>query len=69
MFLIRIKFLIDWRECERGEIKTFKKDTARDLVEQGIAEYVKPKEKKFKKMKGFKAAPKNRMMEGAPVTK
>ena len=69
MFLIRVKFLIDWRECERGEIKTFKKDIARELVEQGIAEYVKPKEKKFKKMKGFKGAPKNRMMEGAPVTK
>lgn len=73
MFLRRVKFLIDWRECMRNEVKTFKKDVARELVEQGIADYAKPKkpkEKKFKKKKkGFKGAPTDKMLVGAPITK
>jgi len=56
----------------RNEVKTFKKNIARELVEQGIAEYAKPKkpkEKKFKKIKEFKGAPSDKMLKGASVSK
>lgn len=72
MFRHRVKFLVDWRECMRDEIKTFRRQDARELVEQGIAEYIKPKkkqEKKFKKKKEFKRAPADKMMVGAPKSK
>lgn len=72
MFRHRVKFLVDWRECMRDETKTFKRNIAHELVEQGIAIYVNPKkkqEKKFKKKKEFRDAPKNTMLAGAPITK
>jgi len=72
MFRRRVKFLIDWRECMRDDIKTVRKNDARELVEQGIAVYVKPKkkiEKKFKKKKEFKGAPSDKMLKGALVSK
>lgn len=72
MFMRRVKFLVDWRECMRDDVKTVRRQDARELVEQGIAEYVKPKkkqEKKFKKKKEFKRAPFNKMVEGALISK
>ena len=72
MFRRRVRFLVDWRECMRDDVKTVRSQDARELVEQGIAEYVKPKkkqEKKFKKKKEFKGAPRNTMIRSAPVTK
>jgi len=72
MFRCRVKFLVDWRECMRDDIKTVRKNDARELVEQGIAAYVKPnkqEEKKFKKGKEFKGAPSDKMLKGAPITK
>jgi len=56
----------------RDDIKTVRKNDARELVEQGIAAYVKPnkqEEKKFKKKKELKVAPLDRMLRGAPITK
>ena len=72
MFRRRVKFLVDWRECMRDDIKSVRRQDARELVEQGIAEYEKPKkkqEKKFKKKKEFKRAPSDKMLVGAPITK
>lgn len=69
----RVKFLNDWRECMRDDILTVRKTDARELVEQGIAEYVEskePKEKKFiKEKKEIRGAPKDRMLKRAPITK
>jgi len=56
----------------RDDIKTVRKTDARELVEQGIAIYVKPKkeiEKKFKKKKEFKRAPSDKMLKGALISK
>lgn len=71
MFRCRVKFLVDWRECMRDEIVTVRRQDARELVEQGIAEYVKPKKqkKKFKKKKEFKGAPSDKMLKGASISK
>ena len=71
MFRCRVKFLIDWRECMRDDVTTVRKQDARELVEQGIAVYVKPKkqEKKFKKKKEFRGAPSDKMLKGALISK
>jgi len=72
MFLRRVKFLIDWRECMRDDIRTVRKTDARELVEQGIAEYLDPKnpeKKRFKKEKKEIKGASDRMLKGAPTTK
>ena len=72
MFRCRVRFLIDWRECMRDDIKTVRRQDARELVEQGIAVYVKPNkkiDKKFEKKKNFKEASADRMLKGASVSK